>query len=296
MRWEHVAALGIPLLVCGCSALSDTDPGDLEPGAGGMDAGPPEVDGGPGRTDAGGEDSGETDAGRAACDPAPPRCDGDAVVTCIDGVENRLDCAAMDAYCDAGRCVARVCEPGEALVRCNASGSGEEREPCPLGCDPAGPACREESDACDDIPEIPRVTSFDTCMESNDESHVPGGDCPDRLHANGGDRIYRFTLDRPTSVFIDLRDADTVAIDTILYLRRTCDVPESQIECSDDIPCSESDISIGCSDGSRIQVRQSRIETHLEAGTYYVVADHLVYGSGESRFECGNVVLQFEEL
>ena len=85
---------------------------------------------------------------------------------------------------------------------------------------------------------------------------------------------------------MDLRDEDdSAAIDTILYLRTNCEDAGSQFECSDDVPCDESDVEFGDCSGE-LQVRQSRIDVTLEAGSYTVVADHLRYRD----FGCGRVL------
>ena len=55
-----------------------------------------------------------------------------------------------------------------------------------------------------------------------------------------------------------------------------CDERGTQIACDDDVTCAESSIGGPC---SGVEVRESRIETHLAAGTYYIVADAFAYST-----------------
>ena len=291
------------LLAAGCSAVTSTDP---VPGTGG----PPGTDAGGGTRDAGGpaRDAGVPpgdDAGSpidaSACTPGDTWCEGDVLVECRPEGPRRESCAARGDFCtgDPARCEDRVCEPGTSrcdeamtqLMTCNARGSAESAMPCELGCDPDGPACRVEGPACPGIPEIGSgVHGFTTCGQGNDTSQIPGGDCGGTM-ANGEDLIFRFTLTRETDVSIDLRDDDdSRSIDTIVYIRRTCDDAGSQVACDDDVPCASSGIPEGCMGG--VQVRQSMLRTRLPAGTYYVVVDSFDYRTGTgATFGCGRVRL-----
>jgi hypothetical protein len=44
----------------------------------------------------------------------------------------------------------------------------------------------------------------------------------------------------------------------------------------------------GC---SGYEVRESTLRTHLDAGTYYIIADAFAYTSGTTMYRCGHVQL-----
>jgi len=85
MRARAASLSAVLLLVGagGCSAITSTDPTDLEPGMPGADAGP-----GP---DAGPPPDGGTDGGPGGCEGLP-RCEGATLVRCEDGEPAREDC------------------------------------------------------------------------------------------------------------------------------------------------------------------------------------------------------------
>ncbi len=136
----------------------------------------------------------------------------------------------------------------------------------------------------------PGTLNFNLCAEGDDFDNaaappscgVPGS------QIGGNDRIFQLDLDRPARVLIDLKDADErVAIDTVVYVRQACDDEGSQLLCSDDIPCAESDIDAGCEDPNGTQVRQSRLVADLDAGSWFIIADQYSY----NNFACGAVEL-----
>jgi hypothetical protein len=230
------------------------------------------------------------------CVEGSARCEGDVQVVCEGGREVRTDCADTGLSCEAGACRGRVCTPGSVMcsgdgsgiVTCTPDGASVRYSPCPAGCDRATNACAT-SDACADRPTIALgdTTRIDLCAAEGMTSYVRAEGCGAMSDADSNDATFALTVREPTTVELDLRDVDpTVGIDTILYVRRACDASDSQLACSDDIPCTESDITSGCSGG--VQVRQSRITLRLEPGTYYVVADALRY----SDFDCGEVELR----
>lgn len=230
------------------------------------------------------------------CTEGAARCEGSVRIACASGREVPTDCAAMGLACEGGVCRGRVCTPGtvtcsgdgSGIVTCTPDGSSVRYSPCPAGCDPATNACTT-SDACAGLPSIALgdTTRIDLCAADGMTSYVRAEGCGAMSDADANDATFVLTIREPTAVELDLRDVDpTVGIDTILYVRRACDAADSQLACSDDIPCTESDITSGCSGG--VQVRQSRITTRLEPGTYYVVADALRY----SEFDCGEVELR----
>jgi hypothetical protein len=305
----------------GCSALVVPDPSRL---GGGADGGLPSIDAFRREADAfvpegvdadlsvldahlalPDADLGLPDAPRPEIDAYSPvtcvegsRCDGDVAVVCSGGVERRRDCAADGLICEAAECRPMRCTPGTSfcaadgsgLVTCNPDGSGLTFSSCPEGCDPGASVCRG-ADSCDGATPIAlgSVVRFDLCDGEDTTSFASAESCTARSSANSADRTFVLTLREPATVEVDLRDADpTVGIDTIVSLRSDCTNVGSQLACSDDLPCSESDIAMGCSGG--IQVRQSRFRVRLEAGTYYVVADAFRYG----EFDCGGVELRVD--
>jgi hypothetical protein len=136
------------------------------------------------------------------------------------------------------------------------------------------------------------VLEFDLCGAGDDVASVGGpDDCTGGYTTDDEDAIFELTLDAPATLLFDLQDADsTVAVDTLLYLRGTCDLPDSQLICADDIACANSDITTGCSGG--FQPRQSQFQASLEAGTYYLIAEQFT----RSTFSCGLVQLSVTAL
>lgn len=306
----------------GCSAVVSPDPNRLAGGADadalGLDAALPSTDAFvPSGSDAivspqpdayvppGVDASAPPDAWTPRIDAGPPptcmeglsRCEGGVLVVCRGGVESRTDCSEMGAYCDSGRCRPWACEPGS--VRCSRDGSGvvqcDDRGAstryvrCETGCDPVTASCRGATTGCGTLPAIELGSSerFDLCAGTGATTFTRAEGCGASSMASSPDRTFALTLAERTTIEVDLRDVDpSVGIDTVVYLRRACDDAASQIACSDDVPCEESDISMGCSGG--VQVRQSRFTVTLEAGTYYVVADAFRYDS----FGCGVVELR----
>jgi hypothetical protein len=224
-------------------------------------------------------------------------CEGETRVVCRGGTLVREDCAAMGAFCEAGMCRPRVCTPGSRMcswdrrssIECNDRGSASTTTMCSTFCEGSTGACSSGSTGCFLLPSIGVGGSqrFDLCDETDGDTYTPGGGCPASTRANAGDRTFQLRIDRTQTVLIDLRDVDSgAAIDTVVYVRRTCDDASTQLGCDDDVPCAESDITTGCS--GEVQVRQSRLVLTLEPGTYYIVADAIGYDS----FGCGLVELR----
>jgi hypothetical protein len=294
-------------LLTGCSALIHPDPSRLdgEDGgiviridSGGADSGPtPTLDGGIDAGSDAGSDGGNT------CSPADrPRCEGDVLVACDStGRPSRIDCQSRMQYCDEDRCREWECTPGESvcegsrLETCNDRGSGAEETGCEFGC-ADGRSCAT-TPVCPGLPplsiSVGDTQTIDTCPLS--DFATPEADrtmgCGD-THANGGDRVFTLTLTARTALLIDLLDVtEGVSIDTVLYVRTSCDDMGSQVACSDDIPCASSDIRTGCS-SSGLQVRQSRITNIFEPGTYYIVIDQYLY----TGFTCGRMRLSVQSI
>lgn len=292
------------LTTAGCSALVAPDPtrlGSVDAGVG-RDASAPVIDAFvPPGLDAqlGPRDAWSpvlVDAWTAECVEATTRCEGNLQVTCVGGRERRTDCAASGLTCRDGACAGAVCRPGSVMcsgdrsgiVTCTPDGASVRFSPCPMGCDPTTNACATPG-ACGGLPsiELGDTRRIDLCAAEGMTSYVRTDGCGAMSDADSNDVTFALNVEEPTTVELDLRDVDpSVGIDTILYVRRACDAADSQLACSDDIACSDSDITTGCSGG--VQVRQSRITTRLEPGTYYVVADALRY----SEFGCGEVELR----
>ncbi len=303
----------------GCSAVISPDPsrlfGDLDGGLAqpdafvleGVDAFVPQVDAYvPEGVDA---DLRPADAWAPdAVDPLEPdayspmgcvdgsRCEGEVAVVCIAGIERRTNCASEGLICEAAVCRPMRCVPGTSfcsadgtgLVTCNDDGSGMTFSSCPTGCDPGATTCRGGG-SCAGLPTIALgdTRRIDLCASGGSNSYARSETCNAMSESDSRDATFLLTIREATAVEVDLRDVDpTVGIDTIVYLRRTCTDAASQIACSDDIPCSESDLMTGCSGG--LQVRQSRFTTRLEPGTYAIVADAFRY----SGFDCGQVELR----
>lgn len=300
----------------GCSAVVSPDPSRFDA----VDAGPvvtlmdsgtvPGSDAGPGPQ----LDSGTTppvDGGGPGPVDAPPgctgapRCEGDVLVSCAAGVEVREECALAGAYCDEGACQERVCEPGSrqcsvdrrSVLTCDARGASLTEMACTFACDDSSATCLLDPapDTCTGFETITvgATERFSLCGQSDANTFVgaSGSDCPGGSVADVGDVTFALTIPTRGFYVIDLRDVDsTRSIDTVVYLRRVCDDSSTQLACDDDVPCEQSDVPVGsCSDG--VQVRQSRIATTLDPGTYYVVADAFDYDS----FGCGTVELRVRQ-
>ena len=80
-----------------------------------------------------------------------------------------------------------------------------------------------------------------------------------RCGGRGPDAIYRLEVAAPSSVVITTdRPGTDESANTVLYLRETCDLPRSEVDCDDD-------------GGTGFLAELAFDE--LEAGTYYVVVD-----------------------
>ncbi|MEQ9079766.1 MAG: hypothetical protein RLP09_38255 [Sandaracinaceae bacterium] len=289
------------LLALGCSSIISPDDGRLG-GDPGVDASVRDSGTGSGDADVDPDSGVERDSGPPVECGDTPRCEGDNLVSCVAGMEARQDCRARDAYCEAGACVDWVCEPGSrecnddlsATIICDARGRTAAESRCTGGsCDPDTGNCGDRPSMCDGLPEIEvgDTIGVDLCGESDDETFVPmGPNCASDSRADVGDRVYRLEVTSPQNLVIQLSDDDSrAAIDTVLYVRTTCDVAGSQIACDDDEPCSTIPFPGSCTDGVALGI--SRIRDRFEPGVYYIVIDAFEYTSGERRFRCGDVEL-----
>lgn len=246
------------------------------------------------------------------CEPSSTSCVGNVLITCAsDGSAlGRTRCSSTAQICatDAdGRsgCIDPVCTPAaaycvDAVTRgvCDASGAGPaSTEVCPAGCNGTTGACNPLPGAgCTVEDSTPIVVGalleFDLCGAGDDVESVGGtNDCTGGYTTDDEDAIFELTLDAPATLLFDLQDADSsAAIDTLLYLRSSCDVAESELVCADDILCANSDITTGCT--GEVQPRQSQFEATLAAGTYFIIAEQFTRGT----FTCGTVQLSVTEL
>jgi hypothetical protein len=268
------------------------------PDAGLVDGGPRDGgvrDGGvrDGGTDAGvdagvdGGVDGGVDAG-PICTPADERCDGDVVVRCTPTGLRTLDCTTREARCVDGAAGA-VCEPwrcrplstrcsedGSQVLTCDGTGTSETPSPCVRGC--ASGACRPRSDCGLAVSHTftgAGATRFSLCGGGDDADYAdsPSDSCGDGFTADGEDRLVRLELDRRRVVHVNVDDVDPDRnVDPVVYVRRRCDDPSTQIACADD--------------GAMLD---SRLVTELDAGEYFIVVDSFDYSGEGRRFGCGNV-------
>lgn len=293
MRWFSCFACG---LLFACSAIIEPDPSRLggepaDPDAGpGYDADVPRPDAGPPRP----------------CTSSGSRCEGEVLVSCVDGLESRVSCTERESLCVENRCEPWVCPPssrectadGRGLLVCNARGDNQTLTPCERGCNRETNTCVTIAPRC--TIGVPRIAvggsaSVDLCAETDDDTHQPGTNCPREQRASAGDGTFVLTITEATNVAIEVSDTDRDrAVDTVVYLRRTCDEQGSQIACSDDVPCETSTLPGPACTG--VEVRQSRIFWRLEPGTYYIVVDAFEHDTGSTRFGCGVVQLSVRAI
>jgi hypothetical protein len=246
------------------------------------------------------------------CEPSSTSCSGNVLLTCAaDGSAlGRTRCSSLGQNCGTdpeGRaaCVDPVCLPSaaycvDAVTRgvCDASGAGPATtEVCAAGCNARTGACNALPGAGCTVEAsnpivVGDVLEFDLCGAGDDVASVGGtNDCTGGYTTDDEDAIFELTLDAPATLLFDLQDADSSrAIDTLLYLRSSCDVADSELVCADDILCADSDITNGCT--GEVQPRQSQFEATLVAGTYFIIAEQFTRGS----FTCGTVQLSVTEL
>ena len=223
------------------------------------------------------------------CNPNPcqaelaARCDGDArVVPGLPGAcelefgqpmcaypEERIECGEGET-CEDGACVI-------PLVGC-------QRDGCALG-----QVCNLESAECEAAPAVGTCaapTLIEWSPGDGEVLNIQGstagagsvvGDATCGDGAPGPEAVYRLTLDREAVVCVST-DSPHVQADTVLYIRTTCDDPESELEppdslgCSDDIGDWDGDGTCdspidGCTVPSELQLNG------LEAQTYFIIVD-----------------------
>jgi cysteine-rich repeat protein len=196
--------------------------------------------------------------------------------------------------CQASVCGNGILEGGEQCDDGNRVGTDLCRNDCTINLPANLPSA--SCGAPLDIPINARF-SLNTCGRANSENNIVGPvDCA-TVRGNGGDYVFRFTLTRRSTVRVRLVDNDSsVAIDTLTYLRAGRCTADAQVVCSDDVPCAPTNVALGaCVDGQ--QPRLSDMTAVLDAGTYFVVMDHINrrLNNGQ-QFGCGVVQLTLETL
>lgn len=205
-----------------------------------------------------------------------PRCEGETLVTCSADREVRQDCAMASAYCEAGTCRPRACEPGEITCsgaeehRCDARGALETVSDCSRGCVP-GTGCAPETACALAVAGAIGVETrrVNTCGQGNDANHEGGCSRTDRT---GSDSILR--LEVPTRADYRIELVPTGGGDAVLYLRRACADATSEVACDDD-----SAAGFG-----------SRLDLTLDPGDYFLVLDSFRDDEGPDG-RCGEMDL-----
>jgi hypothetical protein len=227
-------------------------------GGGGLDAGPAEADGGT-ATDAG------MDAGPLAPVDAGPVARDAGSDAGRDGGPPPRDAGSPDAWV----CVPGCTPDGTAAVSCPAGTT----TPCARGC--TGGACRPALDCPFDSlgPIASGSMRIGLCGQGDDHDH--NGVCTDSS-ADGEDTMVRLTVDRARRIRLELRDVDGRPVDPMLYVRTTCDDPETELACDDD--------------GGALLL-DSSLERDFAPGEYFVVVDTFAWRDGATEYVCGEVEL-----
>ena len=176
-----------------------------------------------------------------------------------DDADGRIDWPA-DPGCESRR---DLSEADPALVPACANGRDDDGDALiDFGRDPeclqaaqnderAVPACLGQPP----ITLLPGVTTFDGVTNGNDFQGTCGG-------VRGTDTLFAFVADVPQDVVFSTAN-DATLIDTVLYLRRSCDAAQTEIACHDDVSAQDP---------------LSTLSVRLEAGTYFLVVDAKVGG------------------
>lgn len=273
------------LVVTGCSLdrsaiAGSLDSGIIEPLDSGQDPGvdafvPPGEDGGP--------------VGRDASLPpaCTARCVGDVAVVCSPTGEVMFDCALADAICESSagsaRCTGGACESpacssdGTAALQC-ASGIPATPMPCDRGC--AGGICSPESECSLPVAGTIRPGEsrmLDLCGTLDDGTHSGcGGN-----DSTGEDVLLRLDVSHHANYRIEVRDVDTMrAVDPVLYVRKACDDPSSEVACDDD---------------SGPAALDAREDVMLDAAEYFLFVDSFDWNDGPTMYRCGRVEVSVTE-
>ena len=227
-------------------------------------------------------------------------------MSCFGGTEVVEDCQTRGAFCNEGTCVDWRCTPGERACTpdmrfqlvCSARGDEVIRTECVDGfCSPATLACVMETPppVCAGTRNIAPGESVETNLCGDPDSNTfqrMGPNCDAGTPARSGDETFVLDLPHEQRVTIELTDIDeSAAIDTIVYVRRDCLDPASQVACHDDVPCGASTVPGGASCSGGVDVRQSRLTLTLPIGRYYIVADAFLLRTDRVNYTCGRVRL-----
>jgi hypothetical protein len=173
----------------------------------------------------------------------------------------------MDDDCADGR----ICEGNGCIDGCRRDDDCLPGFEClNSACEAVGPECREDGDCPGDlvcidetcVPEpicrnADQITEVDENggdfqVDTNNRPSAYSGSCA----GAGNEQIYRFTLNEGAGVVITT-DASGRGTDPVLYMRRQCDDPGSEVACNDDFGGLNSQLSFDL----------------LDAGVYFVFAD-----------------------
>lgn len=205
-------------------------------------------------------------------------CNGYELVDCIDPRSANAcgGCGVLEAE---PRSVCDLCPEGlwvcadENSVDCN----------CPGGADPDG-TCAAPFPITG-----PGTFTIDLCGNGDDSRANAQGNCGGQ-QLFGEDVVYSFRLDAAAEVSVVVEDADdSVAVDTITYLRTSCSEAASQVACHDDVACTAENAERLGACVNESQPRQSRMGGRLEPGTYFLIVDSFSVVAGSQSFDCGTV-------
>jgi hypothetical protein len=191
------------------------------------------------------------------------------VAACNDGVDNDSDGPAD--YPDDPGCSLSLdddetdtCPDGAECPQC-ANGMDDDNDgnadyPTDIGCDSSGDAdeYNSTSGACGAAPiqVLPEGGIATGTIETNGINALQTSAC---LAGGGSEVVYQFDIVGDPRKATFTTDFPETELDTVLYLRTTCQDPQSELGCNDDV----SDLTFS----SRLVVAE------LAAGTYFLVVD-----------------------
>ena len=259
-------------------------------------------------TDSGANDTSSADTGGNDDPPEPVEnaCGGDEILEgqpgdscgpCADGEwecadESSVTCVGAGPGNECGGCGDLPHAPSSPCDECPGGiwiclDDGEMICQCPGN--PGEGTCAEPRTL-----QLGDELDIDLCAHESIHSNIAGPDQCNAYEIGGSDVVFQFTLARREPVRVEMYDSDSNrVIDTLLYLRSECTDASSQVICSDDSPCDESNEGLGPCVGDR-QPRHSQFELELEAGTYFLIADSWNYSRDGVGYGCGRVHLELK--
>jgi MYXO-CTERM domain-containing protein len=182
-------------------------------------------------------------------------CPADCGTSCGDGVCNGTE-SPNDCTADCGTCGNGVCDAGDTQANCCTDcGCAGEGDVCQANVCIPDPGPGDVCAAALEIEATGTQTLTNTTVTAQNDY---AGSC---IGGSANDRVYTFTVTRPTLV-----EAISTGYDTGLYLRSTCDDTSTELACNDD---STPPGGLG-----------SRIQSELDAGTYYLFVDGYASNAG----------------